>query len=300
MTFRDSIHAAPILAVLAALPLTAAQAGPAASKPPTPVATGSVATGVPIPVAAAGAPAIATGAPAAAARAPAETAAIGAEADRLLKEMSDYIGGAKEFTFRAEITFDHVLASGQKVQYSAREDIAFERPGRLAIDYRGELGDRRFWYDGHTVTLYDPSTPFYATEPAPPDIDATLQKISSELNFLPPLSDLFYRDPYQVLRDNIRTGVVLGANEVNGQLCRHLAFVDNHVDWQVWVADGAQPTPCKVAIDYRTLPGRPQFSAVFSDWNFAPRIAPPVFTAEIPPDAKRIPFLKISVAGSGK
>lgn len=268
MTFRYHIHAAPILAALAAWPLAPAQAGPPASKPAT--------------------------------VAPAAAPAIAAESDRLLKEMSDYIGSAKDFTFRAEISFDRVLASGQKVQYSAREDVAFERPGHLAIDYSGELGDRRFWYDGRSVTLYDPGTPFYATEPAPPDIDAALQKISTELNFLPPLSDLFFRDPYQVLRYNIRTGFVVGANRVNGQLCRHLAFADNRVDWQLWIAEGAQPTPCKVAIDYRSLPGRPQFSAVFSDWDFAPRIAAPVFTAEIPPDATRIPFLKISVAGNGK
>jgi hypothetical protein len=33
---------------------------------------------------------------------------VPAQADRLLKQMSAYIGSANEFTFHADITFDHV------------------------------------------------------------------------------------------------------------------------------------------------------------------------------------------------
>src|SRR5690348_13448037 len=41
------------------------------------------------------------------------------ESDRLLKEVGAYIGSAQQFTFHADITFDHVLPSGQKLQFSA-------------------------------------------------------------------------------------------------------------------------------------------------------------------------------------
>ena len=36
--------------------------------------------------------------------------AIAEQANRLLKEMGAYIGSANEFTFHADVTFDHVLA----------------------------------------------------------------------------------------------------------------------------------------------------------------------------------------------
>ena len=49
--------------------------------------------------------------------------AVSEPADRLIKEMSAYIGSAKEFTFQADVTFDHVLPSGQKLQFSV------QRPG---------------------------------------------------------------------------------------------------------------------------------------------------------------------------
>src|SRR6185437_7172491 len=78
-----------------------------------------------------------------------------AQVDRLLKDMSAYIGSANEFTFHADIAFDHVLPSGQKLQYMASEDVALQRPGHLYVEWTGDLGDRQFWYDGKSMTLYD-------------------------------------------------------------------------------------------------------------------------------------------------
>ena len=108
---------------------------------------------------------------------PAETpaTAVSPQAIRSLKEMSDYLGSAGEFTFHADVLFDHVLPSGQKVQFSAAEDIALKRPGGLYVEWSGDLGDRQFWYDGTKLTLYDPSQPFFATAAAAGDIDSMPQ-----------------------------------------------------------------------------------------------------------------------------
>jgi hypothetical protein len=100
--------------------------------------------------------------------------AVAEQADRLIKEMSAYIGSANEFTFHADVTFDHVLPSGQKLQFSAAEEVVVKRPGGLYVEWNGDLGARQFWYDGKSVTLYDPAMPFYASDAAPPDLDAML------------------------------------------------------------------------------------------------------------------------------
>jgi len=124
----------------------------------------------------------------AAAAPPAATTAppvVTEQADRLLRQMGEYVGSADQFTFHADITFDHVLPSGQKLQYAASEDVALQRPGRLYVEWSSDLGDRQFWYDGKTVTLYDPATPFYAKEAAPADIDAMLQQVDTQLGFTP-------------------------------------------------------------------------------------------------------------------
>ena len=249
-------------------------------------------------------PAQAQNTPAAPSAAPPQASAaapvVAPQAEQLLKQVSAYVGSADQFTFHANITFDHVLPSGQKLQYGAREDVAVHRPNRVYVEWRGDLGDRRFWYDGASVTLYDPATPFYAAEAAPPDIDAMLDTVVRQLNFSPPLADLLYRDPYRAVGGRLQFGVDLGTAEVNGNTCRALAFVERDIDWQIWVSAGPQLVPCKLVITYKTQPGQPQFSAVLTDWNFAPRIADSVFTPELPSGAEKIQFAPAVASASQK
>jgi hypothetical protein len=222
--------------------------------------------------------------------------AVAAQADRLLRQMGAYVGSADQFAFHADITFDHVLPSGQKLQYTASEDVALQRPGGLYVQWSGDLGDRQFWYDGKSLVLYDPATPFYAADAAPADIDAMLDKVMTQLGFAPPLADLLYRDPYRAVRGNVQYGFDLGMTDVNGRSCHALAFVEKDVDWQIWVDVGPQLTPCKLVITYKTQPSQPQFAAVFTDWDFAPRIAASVFTPEIPAGVEKIPFETVADA----
>lgn len=226
----------------------------------------------------------------------APTPAVSPAANRLLHEMAAYLGSAGEFTFHAEITFDHVLASGQKVQFAAAEDVALQRPGKLYVEWSGDLGDRQFWYDGGAVTLYDPSQPFYATAGAPATIDAMLDGIEAQTQFAPPLADLFYSDPYAALKGKMTYRVDLGPATVNGRTCHALAFVDKDIDWQIWIQEGAQPSPCKLVITYKAKPAQPQFSATFTDWDFAPRIAATAFTANPPAGTRKIPFAAVPSA----
>jgi hypothetical protein len=222
--------------------------------------------------------------------------AVAAQADMLLRQMAEYVGSAQQFTFHADITFDHVLPSGQKLQFSAAEDVALQRPGGLYVEWSGDLGDRQFWYDGKSVTLYNPATPFYASTAAPPEIDGMLEKLLPQLQFSPPLVDLLYSNPYTQMQGNIQYGFDLGTNQINGRSCRTLAFVGKDIDWQIWIDAGPQLIPCKLVITYRSLPSQPQFSAVFTDWDFDPRIAGPVFTPQLPAGTQKIAFRTVASA----
>jgi hypothetical protein len=226
--------------------------------------------------------------------------AVAERAEQLLKQMGEYVGSADQFTFHAEITFDHVLPSGQKLQYEAAEDVALHRPGGLYVEWSGDLGDRQLWYDGTSVTLFDPSKRFYASDSAPSDIDAMLEKVVDKLGFTPPLSDFLYRDPYQAVRGNVQFGLYLGSTQVNGRSCDALAFVEQDIDWQIWIDTGPQLTPCKLVITYKNQPSQPQFSAVFTDWNFAPRIADSVFKPQLPPGTEKIAFAPVTATASPK
>ena len=263
MSINQAIVGAIVVAALAAT-----QAASAQSRPATPAASS---------------PAKPTPAP-----------AIAPAADRVLKEVGAYIGTAPQFIFHADVTFDHVLPSGQKLQFAASEAVVLQRPGHVYVEWNGDLGARRFWYDGKSVTLYDPATPFYASAAAPANIDAMLNQLVPKLDFSPPLADFLYTDPYKQVRDKIQYGFDLGQNDVDGRNCRSFAFVEKDIDWQIWIENGPQPTPCKLVITYKTQPAQPQFQAVFSDWDFSPRIAPEVFTPDLPAGTQKIPFATVA------
>jgi len=220
---------------------------------------------------------------------------VDSRADFLLRSMSDYLRGAEAFTVRANITFDDVLPTGQKIQLAAVEDIAVRRPDRIYTEYEGDAGAKRFWYDGKSITMYDSGAGVYATAPMPGKIDAALDLLMKKYDFSPPLSDLVYSDPYAILKPHADFGAYLGEHVVNGVRCHHLAFVDPNIDWQVWIEDGTEVVPCKMVITYKNLPESPQFEAVFSDWDFGARLIDSQFTAKVPPDAAKIDFLPVAI-----
>ena len=80
-----------------------------------------------------------------------------------------------------------------------------------------------------------------------------------------------YANPYEVLRRDVEFGFYVGLSDVAGTRCHHLAFVEQVIDWQIWIEDGTQLVPRKLVITYKTLPGAPQFEAVFSEWDLATR-----------------------------
>lgn len=223
---------------------------------------------------------------------------VAPEAERILRNMGAYLKEAKQLGFRAAITHDDLLPTGQKIQLGADYEAVVRRPDRVYTDYRGDGGGRRFWYDGKTITLYDPSVNVYGTEPAKATIDATLAHLIAALGFTPPLSDLMTSDPSATLLEHVLYGFYVGATHVDGTRAHHLAFVERDIDWQIWVEDGTQWVPRKLVITYKSIPGAPQFTAVFSDWDLATRPPDALFTPQVPADADRISFL--STAGKAR
>ena len=217
--------------------------------------------------------------------------AVAPEADRLLRDMGDYLKAAPQLSFHAEITHDDLLPTGQKLQLGATYQAAVRRPDRVFTEYVGDIDARRLWYDGKTVTLYDPLLDVYAAEPGQGTIDATVIHLTKDVGFAPPLSDFMTSDPAAMLRKSVLYGFVVGPSEIGGASCQHLAFVEQDIDWQIWIEDGTRVLPRKLIITYKRLPGAPQFTAVLSDWDLATRPPDSLFVAQPPASAARIEFL---------
>jgi len=208
--------------------------------------------------------------------------------DELLKKMGNLIKNSKEFSFHAEIQYDDILPSGQKLQFAAAQDVDVKRPNKVFAKYQSDVESREFWYDGENFTLLDRDKNLYSTAEAKPTIDKTLEEIMNKYGYTPALSDFLYSDPYKTLMENVLSGFYVGPGDVNGTECHHLAFVEKYIDWQIWIEAGDKPMVRKVVITYKTVLESPQYITVFSDWNFNKTLSDSLFESVLPPGAKEI------------
>jgi hypothetical protein len=222
---------------------------------------------------------------------PAPAGEIDQRAVELLKRMSDYLAGLKEFTVRARHTSDEMLATGQKVQYDGISDVFVRRPDRLRSNRVGEVADLEFYYDGATMTLFGKRARLYAVSPAPATLDAMLDDVRARLDMEPPGADLLYSDPFTGLMSDVTQATYMGPSPVGRMPTHHLAFRSREVDWQIWIDEGARPLPRKYLITTKWSTGAPQHAVEFGEWNLFPQLADATFTFRPPLDAQKIEFL---------
>src|SRR6266516_3906597 len=86
----------------------------------------------------------------------AQPAGIDPQAEKLLRRMSDYLAGRQQFTLKAESTLEVVLTSGQKVQFDSPATLTVSRPNKMRAHCRGDILNQEFFYDGKSLTLYNP------------------------------------------------------------------------------------------------------------------------------------------------
>jgi len=219
--------------------------------------------------------------------------AIQPKANSLLNQMGDFLTNKKSFSFHAEIMFDDLLPSGQKIQFAAAQDVSVRKPDRIYVDFQSDLGSKKFWYNGKSITLLSPTHSTYSTIDAPPKIENAFHLLMKDYGFTIPLGDFVLGNPYSALMENVLAGIYVGPADVNGVDCHHLAFIEKYIDWQIWIEDGEKPLPRKVVITYKTMPNSPQYIATLSDWNFKKSSPDSLFRADLPKDAKHIDFMKV-------
>jgi hypothetical protein len=225
---------------------------------------------------------------------------IDPRADEALRKMSTAIGGAKAVSFQAGTTMDEPIETGQLAQFTRDNRIVVRRPNCLFAEACQNEDALSLWYDGRTVTLLDKTSNQYAAFAAPGGIDAMLDDVAHKHGLTVPLADLLLADAYKSLTDEALTGRYVGQNEVEGVKCHHLLFTQELIDWQLWIDAGEKPLPHKFVIDYKAMPGRPQFTAVLTDWNLSATTKDDAFKAAIPGGAKKVDMPQVLKAEGGK
>jgi hypothetical protein len=79
----------------------------------------------------------------------------------------------------------------------------------------------------------------------------------------------------------------LGSGVIRGVECDHLAFRTEEVDWQIWIAQGDRPYPCRYVITSTKVAGLPQYTVDVRAVKTGAEVAAN-FNTEIPAGAKKM------------
>jgi len=222
------------------------------------------------------------------AAAPPAAKAVDAQADRMLRQMTDYLGGLRSFKVKSSSVDEVVTTTGRKIQVTSDSVISVARPNKLQSDRIGAENGLEYWYDGKTMSLLCKANNTYSTVPAPPTIDEAIDATRKQYKIEAPGADLLFSHPYDILTEQVKTGQFIGRETVNGVPANHLAFEGEDVDWQIWIQEGPQPLPLRFVITTKTMKEQPQFEIQLSDWQPQAKLDDSTFQFKPPAGAKAV------------
>ncbi|MGF6177710.1 DUF2092 domain-containing protein [Ensifer sp. 4252] len=199
--------------------------------------------------------------------APPEAMAVEAEAKSLLKAMSDYLASQKAISFTYDSNLEVVTGEHQKLLLASSGKIELGRPDKLRATRFGGFANVEMVFDGKTVTLFGKDANLYTQVELPGTVEHLVDEMRDKLGKPVPGADLLLPDAYDKLMEGVTDVKDLGSGVIGGVECDHLAFRAKDVDWQIWIAQGDPPRPCRYMITARQIDQAPQYSIQFSDWK---------------------------------
>lgn len=219
---------------------------------------------------------------------PAGVSAGEAEAKTILKAMSDYLAAQKAISFKYDTNLEVVTKEHQKLLLASSGTMEVGRPDKIRATRSGGFANVEMTFDGKTLTLLDKDDNLYAQFEVPGTIDHLIDELRYTYNRPVPVADLLLPDVYGELMQDVIDVKDLGSGVIGGTECDHLAFRAKDVDWQIWVAQGAEPYPCRYVITDPKGDQGPQYSVQISDWKTGTDVVADNFSFKAPTNAKKV------------
>ena len=211
-----------------------------------------------------------------------------AQARSLLKAMSDYLGAQKTISFEYDSNLDIVTTQQQNIGLASSGTVILERPDKLRATRTGGFANVEMVFDGKTLSLLGKNANLYAQVEAPGTIDHLVDDLRDKYHRPVPAADLLMSDPYKELMPPVTNVKDLGSGVIRGVECDHLAFRTKEVDWQIWIAQGARPYPCRYVITSKKVRGSPEYTLDIRAWKAGGEVAADAFKLEAPPGAQKL------------
>jgi len=208
------------------------------------------------------------------------------EVKAMVRAMTDFMAAQKEVSFRYDASIDGVTKDGEKLQVANSGRVALARPDRIAATRTGGFADVETIFDGKTMTIIGKTKNIYLQVPVAGTVDQLVDVLQNKYNRPLPAADLLLTNAYSELMTDVTEAKDLGSGVIGGTECDHLAFRGKEVDWQIWIAQGSRPFPCKYVITSKLVPGYPAYTIQFADWQSGS--AAGAFVVNLPTGAKQI------------
>jgi len=217
-----------------------------------------------------------------------------ADARALVKAMSDYMASQKVISFAYDASLEVVTVDHQKLALASSGTVALNRPDKLRATRAGGFADIEMIFDGKTLTLLGKNTNLYAQIDIPGSIDHLIDELHNTYDRPLPAADLLMTNVDEELMSGVVDVKDLSSGVIGGEECDYLAFRTEEVDWQIWIAQGDRPFPCRYIITSKKVADGPQYSIQFRDWKTGDEVAAEDFSFKNPTSAKQIDLKDIA------
>ncbi len=211
-----------------------------------------------------------------------------AEAKKMLKAMSDFLAAQKTLSVGFDTVFEVVTPTDQKLGLASSGTVSLSRPDKIRVARSGGFADFEILYDGKALTFLGKNANLYTQISAPGTVDQLIDTLQDKYKRPLPGADLLMTNSYDELMQDVYDSKDLGSGVVNGVECDTLAFRKNDVDWQIWIAQGERPYPCRFVITSKLDSGDPQYTIQFRDWKFGNDVAADDFAFKNASNAKQV------------
>jgi hypothetical protein len=212
----------------------------------------------------------------------------GADALQILKAMTDYVSSQKVISATYDTDIEVVTNDLQKIQFASSGQMLLSRPDKIRASRIGGYADVETVFDGKTFTVFGKNLNKFTQIESPGSIDDLVAKLRNEFGVAVPGADLMLSHSYDELTADVLDAKHIGRGVIDGVECDHLAFRNNDVDWQLWVAVGSDPIPRKYVITSKAVTGAPQYTLRIKDWKTDVPVAADAFVFKPPANSDKV------------
>lgn len=208
----------------------------------------------------------------------------------IINKMSNTISNMNACSFKLETNYDVFDYELGNIKHTENSEVYMKGSNKFMVDKKGDKGHKEILYDGLNLVFYSFNNNQYAIEPAPSTSMETIEEFSKKYGIEFPGADVFYPNLSEDITSSAKTLKYLGLTKIDNRECYHLAWKNDKMSLQLWIADDSNSLPVKMSIVYLNEQSNPQYEALFTDWKINPEITNSMFDFTVPQKAIKVNF----------